>query len=166
MALINCPECGREISDKAASCPQCGNPISEKENDVKHAVIVQKEKSSAWIWIIVIIVGIGILGASGAFSNATASLNLDVKIDEGGVNALGACFVKGKVTNTGNSDVSECTITFDLISDSTKEYVGKAITKFSTIKAKETLSYEANGVCDNSVKEAKWKVDIKCGNNN
>lgn len=27
MALIACPECGREISDKAAACPQCGNPI-------------------------------------------------------------------------------------------------------------------------------------------
>lgn len=27
MALIKCPECGREISDKAQSCPHCGNPI-------------------------------------------------------------------------------------------------------------------------------------------
>ena len=29
MALIKCPECGREISDKAYSCPQCGYPISQ-----------------------------------------------------------------------------------------------------------------------------------------
>lgn len=28
MALIKCPECGKEISDKAASCPNCGAPIS------------------------------------------------------------------------------------------------------------------------------------------
>lgn len=27
MAMINCPECGKEISDKAASCPNCGCPI-------------------------------------------------------------------------------------------------------------------------------------------
>ena len=27
MALINCPECNREISDKAASCPGCGAPV-------------------------------------------------------------------------------------------------------------------------------------------
>ncbi len=26
MALIECPECGRRISDKAAACPQCGCP--------------------------------------------------------------------------------------------------------------------------------------------
>lgn len=27
MALINCPECGKEISDKADSCPNCGCPV-------------------------------------------------------------------------------------------------------------------------------------------
>lgn len=29
MALINCPECGKEISDKAKVCINCGCPISE-----------------------------------------------------------------------------------------------------------------------------------------
>ncbi|MCU8000189.1 zinc ribbon domain-containing protein [Shewanella sp. SM95] len=27
MALINCSECNREVSDKAESCPKCGAPI-------------------------------------------------------------------------------------------------------------------------------------------
>lgn len=27
MALISCPECGKEISDKAVSCPHCGMPL-------------------------------------------------------------------------------------------------------------------------------------------
>lgn len=30
MALINCPECGKEISDKALACPNCGNPINQQ----------------------------------------------------------------------------------------------------------------------------------------
>lgn len=30
MALINCPECGKEISDKAPACPHCGYPIIEQ----------------------------------------------------------------------------------------------------------------------------------------
>ena len=27
MALIKCPECGREISDTASACPGCGAPV-------------------------------------------------------------------------------------------------------------------------------------------
>lgn len=29
MALIKCPECLKQVSDKAKSCPGCGYPISE-----------------------------------------------------------------------------------------------------------------------------------------
>lgn len=28
MALIHCPECGREVSDRASSCPGCGFPLT------------------------------------------------------------------------------------------------------------------------------------------
>lgn len=36
MALIKCPECGKEISDRAKSCPNCGFPITdEKENQTR-----------------------------------------------------------------------------------------------------------------------------------
>lgn len=28
MALISCPECGKQISDKAPACPHCGAPVS------------------------------------------------------------------------------------------------------------------------------------------
>lgn len=30
MALINCPECNKKISDKANSCPNCGYPMNSK----------------------------------------------------------------------------------------------------------------------------------------
>lgn len=33
MAMMKCPECGKEISDKAAACIHCGNPVNrEPEN--------------------------------------------------------------------------------------------------------------------------------------
>lgn len=32
MALINCPECEKKISDKAVSCPNCGCPINKQSN--------------------------------------------------------------------------------------------------------------------------------------
>ncbi|GHT51473.1 hypothetical protein AGMMS49982_09000 [Bacteroidia bacterium] len=33
MALINCPECGKQVSDKARKCPQCGCPIRDTVDD-------------------------------------------------------------------------------------------------------------------------------------
>ena len=29
MAMIKCPECGKDFSDKASACPNCGCPVSE-----------------------------------------------------------------------------------------------------------------------------------------
>lgn len=34
MALIKCPECGKQVSSTAASCPHCGAPIAERPGDV------------------------------------------------------------------------------------------------------------------------------------
>lgn len=28
MALIRCPDCGREVSDAAAACPNCARPLA------------------------------------------------------------------------------------------------------------------------------------------
>ena len=30
MALFTCPECGKQVSDKAEMCPNCGCPISKQ----------------------------------------------------------------------------------------------------------------------------------------
>ena len=32
MAIINCPECGKTVSDKAVTCPNCGCPIESTFN--------------------------------------------------------------------------------------------------------------------------------------
>lgn len=42
MALINCPECNKEISDKANACPHCGLPL-EKEKPINQKI----EKNAA-----------------------------------------------------------------------------------------------------------------------
>ena len=33
MALIKCPECGKEISDKANACIHCGYPLNEQKEE-------------------------------------------------------------------------------------------------------------------------------------
>ena len=33
MALIECPECGKKVSDKANACIHCGYPLNEQKED-------------------------------------------------------------------------------------------------------------------------------------
>lgn len=48
MALTKCPECGTQISDKAASCPSCGCPINGTHNQSsnEHGLVCPKCGSS------------------------------------------------------------------------------------------------------------------------
>lgn len=39
MSLIKCPECGNEISDKAAACPHCGCPINNPSDDQEKIIM-------------------------------------------------------------------------------------------------------------------------------
>lgn len=36
MALINCPECGKEISDKAKACIHCGYPLEDVKISIRN----------------------------------------------------------------------------------------------------------------------------------
>ena len=36
MALINCHECGKEISDRAVACPHCGCPIEADNKNIEY----------------------------------------------------------------------------------------------------------------------------------
>ena len=43
MALINCPECGKEVSDKAEVCMNCGYAIKqyvEKKNIMRNIICI------------------------------------------------------------------------------------------------------------------------------
>jgi hypothetical protein len=43
MALINCPDCGKEVSTAAKACPSCGFPVAEKVAQPDAAVSGAKE---------------------------------------------------------------------------------------------------------------------------
>ena len=59
MALIKCPECGKEISDKAENCPDCGYPLTQKKT---RKVFVFLHNLSLWKRIGLIIFGIICIG--------------------------------------------------------------------------------------------------------
>lgn len=45
MALIKCPECGNEISDRAVSCPNCGCPIFAEDKEKNNFNNTDNEKT-------------------------------------------------------------------------------------------------------------------------
>jgi len=47
MALIKCPDCGKEISDKSEVCIHCGCPIKKKDQPVKSEIIQSNNKTSS-----------------------------------------------------------------------------------------------------------------------
>jgi RNA polymerase subunit RPABC4/transcription elongation factor Spt4 len=61
MALISCTECGRDVSDKAASCPNCGAPMlgtsAVSLNPQSHANVTRTGAKWEGIGFILIIVG-------------------------------------------------------------------------------------------------------------
>lgn len=53
MALIECPECKREISSEATFCPHCGFPLKKnteahQDNDVVNVKIIKEENNSKY----------------------------------------------------------------------------------------------------------------------
>lgn len=62
MALINCVECGKEISDQARACPNCGNPSEEqaKMQRVQDTNDDSKRIGYVILGVIIVIVGFAI----------------------------------------------------------------------------------------------------------
>ncbi len=48
MALIECPECGREVSDSAAVCPECAYPIGAGTAPVPPRAVSGSTKRRWW----------------------------------------------------------------------------------------------------------------------
>lgn len=84
MALIKCPECGKEMSNRADSCPQCGMPINEiiaalgkpDVNTFNGQLKEGKNGMPQWGWILIIVGFLLIVGGVaffcfiGKFSNS------------------------------------------------------------------------------------------------
>lgn len=51
MALIKCPECGKQISDKASSCPSCGCPIASQATSIKVRALSDDRKVKYMIFL-------------------------------------------------------------------------------------------------------------------
>lgn len=77
MALIKCPECGKEISDKATTCPSCGCPVRQAPpplvpgGQIPPPMVapVPKKKGRAFLTFLLVFVSIvGLLTVIATFS--------------------------------------------------------------------------------------------------
>lgn len=61
MSLINCPECGHEVSTLAVECPNCGRPANIPVNETVIATPVRRESFPTWVFIPIGIFGVLLL---------------------------------------------------------------------------------------------------------
>jgi len=50
LALINCPACDKQVSNKAMTCPRCGHPLNESESLSKNSGITPCPSCGAMNW--------------------------------------------------------------------------------------------------------------------
>ena len=62
MALIKCPECGKEVSDKATSCPHCGAPVEASKPSINPQKKKKGGKLKYILVVILIVMAVSILG--------------------------------------------------------------------------------------------------------
>lgn len=56
MALINCNECGNQVSEKANACPKCGNPIDHPATIPSAALLTPsaptRKSNAIWLYLV------------------------------------------------------------------------------------------------------------------
>ena len=67
MAMINCPECGKEISDSVESCPFCGYPIKNREAELQNNTNGESTKKKPFkkTYLIIAVVAICLIAVLG-----------------------------------------------------------------------------------------------------
>ena len=89
MALIACGECGREISDRAATCPHCGAPASPEataanedtgqEASPKSTPKKKKGTSKVAVAVVAALVGACVLAGVFSFHSCSAGAGLQTR---------------------------------------------------------------------------------------
>jgi len=71
MALIKCPECGKQISDAAAACPNCAYPINQQRQQAPQVIeqTGKKWKGLQLISGIIFIIGLFMFFSAAGSSN-------------------------------------------------------------------------------------------------
>lgn len=96
MALIECHECGKKISDSAGSCPGCGAPVRARQykkgdtvphTDQEVAILLSKKKKTNHLLHLLLSIVTGgfwiIIWLLVAISNSSENKKIDRQIQNG-----------------------------------------------------------------------------------
>src|SRR6266851_3500467 len=107
MALINCPDCGRSVSERATACPSCGYPIASMGHSsvssppVSGRTVAPRVDDSRSLWLLWGSVASFILGVAfltGPYWNPGADASSKVLGPVGGLTLMGLVVVNWSVT--------------------------------------------------------------------
>lgn len=125
MALIECEECGNEVSDQAESCPECGAPINDDQDDGEDEWGTKEKVGCGGCLGFIAIIIIAIIGG-------IQSADIDVPAGPGSATIGTMCeqFISDRLTAPstaefqGTSDERVSVISSDDGSDTVYRYTG------------------------------------------
>jgi len=106
MALINCPDCGTEVSDAAPACPKCGRPIASVPSPANVSGERTRGRSHATVTVTLssfVLIVLAIAAAVWFVPSMEIGQNLEARCQVNGM-GNGSC----QFTNTGWTPGAQC----------------------------------------------------------
>ena len=133
MALINCRECGKEISDQAKVCPNCGCPV--KREKAKLNINLNKYRKLAVPALVIVVILIAVLIVSGSL-NADEQYAYERAVELKSILKNPSAFKLGDeiIILKSHNDEGELTATYTIIEYSGTNGYGATITDHAIFK--------------------------------
>ena len=155
MALINCPECGKAVSDKALACPNCGYSVSSRQPQG----LKDEKNGQTTLILVIILIGALIIGVATytgyklsqreALTEPT-SKQADEAEEEKEIESTQVSLTKSNISDYINIDIS-----FADLDDDTVSYQGTIIGSASA-----TLKINCYALQDVKFEDAQITIDF------
>ena len=161
MALIKCPECGKEISDQAENCPNCGYPIknqstnnvnnnqqnSNKLNNSQKTIVALNKKTKyiiagAVCCLVILIGALFYMKTNITLSDEERAVVLSINELQNNLNVSNSISVDNAITVYYDPEYEQLKTTSELTEDFSQEMI-LCLLKYND--GYEAFAYDTNG---------------------